>query len=167
MNRAFTLIEVIISIFIILVGILGVFFATQSIISYITLSNSKLTASYLAQEGIELVRNMRDNNWLEVGSPSWDTGLTNCSAGCEIDYNDSNFTAYSGNFLKIESVSGLYGYEAGAQTKFKRKIEIIPVDNVPADGINDILEITVSIEWSERGGNYSIEAKEKLYNWRD
>jgi len=170
-NRAFTLIEVIIAIFIILVGLLGVFSATQRIISYITLSNSKLTASYLAQEGIELVRNIRDNNWLSSGSPtpapSWDDGLISCSAGCEMDYKDTALVGFAGKFLNIESVSGLYGYDLpGTPTKFKRKITIVPVDIAPADGKYDILEITVLIEWSERGESHSITAKSNLHDWR-
>ncbi|MEA3344510.1 MAG: prepilin-type N-terminal cleavage/methylation domain-containing protein [Patescibacteria group bacterium] len=169
MNKGFTLIEVIAAILIILIGLLGVFSATQKIVSYIAFSNSKLTASYLAQEGLELVRNIRDNNWLSNGvpAPAWDDGLNSCSAGCEIDYDDGNLVAYgAGTFLKIENGSGLYGYDIGSPTKFKRKITIKAIDNdVPLNG-NDILEITVLVEWSERGEYHSITARGNLYDWR-
>ena len=173
MNKGFTLIEVIAAMLIILVGLLGVFTATQQIVSYITLSNSKLTASYLAQEGLELVRNMRDNNWLSnvVPTPSWDAGLTSCSTGCEIGYDDTSLVAYgaNGRFLNIESVSGFYGYNAiGDPTKFKRKITIEPEEDatLPSDGNYDILKVTVEIKWNERGEDYSITVRGNLHEWR-
>lgn len=177
MNKGFTLIEVIAAILIILIGLLGVFSATQKIVSYIAFSNSKLTASYLAQEGLELVRNIRDNNWLsnDVPAPLWDKWIDNtapdCSSltstGCEIDYDATNLVSYgTGTFLKIENGSGLYGYDIGSPTKFKRKITIKAIDNdVPLNG-NDILEITVLVEWSERGEYHSITARGNLYDWR-
>ena len=156
MNKGFTLIEVTIAIFVLLIGILGVFAATQQIISYISLSNSKLTAIYLAQEGVEIVRNTRDSNWLD--GINWNNGLTICAAGCEADYDDSNLFSYSGNPLNFETAAGFYGYGAGDSTKFKRKITI-------DSATEDILKITVLIEWEEKGRTQEITVREDLYNW--
>jgi len=180
MSKGFTLVEVMVAILIILVGLLGVFSATQRIISYITLSNSKLTASYLAQEGLELVRNIRDNNWLSLPASPWDAGLDNtlvdCSptspvpTGCEIDYDDLVLAEIvgTGNFLNIESASGFYGYNAiGNPTKFKRKITIEPEEDatLPSDGNYDILKVTVEIKWNERGADHNITVKGNLHDW--
>jgi len=49
---------------------------SSQIISYINVSTLRITASYLAQEGIEIVKNIRDTNCLERAS-SWNYGLAN------------------------------------------------------------------------------------------
>ena len=71
-NNAFTLIEVVVAIFIIALVIVGVFTLIQRTIMDRAFIASQLQASYLAQEGIELVRNQRDENWLNGITP-WDT----------------------------------------------------------------------------------------------
>ena len=80
-GKSFTLIEVIIALFLITVGMLGPFALLQKTLAFTAITSSQLVASYLAQEGVELVRNIRDTNWL--GRESWDNGLTECSSGCE------------------------------------------------------------------------------------
>ncbi len=157
MKKGFTLLEVIIAIFVILVGVVGTFAATQQIISYTSFSNSKLTAVYLAQEGIEIVRDIRDTNWLDPANPSWDDGLG--SGNWQADYNDSSLFPYNGNFLNLET-AGFYGYEGDTPTKFKRKITINSVDT-NSDGEND-LEVTVLVEWED----HEITIWENLYNYR-
>jgi len=72
-NKGFTLIETVVAVFVLTIGVLGVFTVVQNITFSSQLNSSKLTATYLAQEGIELVRNQRDSNWL-AGSP-WGSRL--------------------------------------------------------------------------------------------
>lgn len=64
-TKGFTLIEVMVAVFVLIVGVLGAFTVVQNITFSSQIASSKLTATYLAQEGIELVRNQRDSNWLE------------------------------------------------------------------------------------------------------
>jgi prepilin-type N-terminal cleavage/methylation domain-containing protein len=71
--KGFTLIEVVVAVFVLTIGVLAVFNVVQNITVYSKVSSSRLTAVYLVQEGIELVRNQRDSNWL-VGN-SWDSNL--------------------------------------------------------------------------------------------
>ena len=66
--------EVMIAIFIVLIGLSGISGVISKIIPIPGLSSLYFEASYLAQEGIELVRNNRDENWLK-GQP-WDQDLT-------------------------------------------------------------------------------------------
>ena len=73
-NKGFTILEVLVAIFIITTGGLAAYAMVQQII-FSTLSSSyRLTAAYLAKEGIETVRNNRDTNWLQ-GAPNWYNGL--------------------------------------------------------------------------------------------
>lgn len=77
-SKSFTLIEVTLATFILAVGVVGVFSLVQMIFSLTSSVSNQLTALYLAQEGIENVRNIRDSNWLEQrylpGTP-WDDGI--------------------------------------------------------------------------------------------
>jgi len=156
MNRAFTLIEIIVAIFVMTVGIVGVYALVPKIISITSANTNSFTASQLAREGIELIRNIRDTNWLE--EDSFNDGLTTCSGGCEIDYDDSEFTAYDvGRYLRINA-NGFYNYDpvsgTNSETKFKRKITITPD--------TDILNVKVEVSWA--GDSFVVE--ENLYNWQ-
>ena len=66
--------EVMIAIFIILVGLSGISGVISKIIPVAGLSSLYFEASYLAQEGIELVRNIRDENWINFRA--WNDGIT-------------------------------------------------------------------------------------------
>jgi len=159
-KRGFTIVEVIIAIFVILVGILGAFSATRQIISYISFSNSKLSATYLAQEGIEIVRNIRDTNWLE--GENWDNGLW--SGNWQADYNDSGLSSWTDPGTPLNFDGNFYSYDITTNpTKFKRKITINSVDT-NGDGEND-LKVTVLVEWKERGKTNKITVRENLYNY--
>ncbi len=77
-NKGFTLLEVIIAIFLITVGVGGAFALIQRTITFTAVTSSQLTATYLAQEGIERVRNTRDGNWLRQRTDPtipWDADL--------------------------------------------------------------------------------------------
>jgi len=159
-QKGFTLLEVLAAIFLITIGVVGTFTLVQKTITFTQVSSSRLTAAYLAQEGIEIVRNIRDSNFLKihqgVGGVSWNDGLTGCSGDCEADYNDLALVPYAGRFLKIDA--GFYNYDSGADTLFKRKITITPEGT-------DILKVLVQVQWQERGRSYEVIAQENLYNW--
>ncbi len=162
-NKGFTLLEVIIAIFILAIGILGSFSAIQRATSLISHSSSELKAAYLAQEGIEIVRNIRDSNWLEArwNDVPWDQGLDNCHGGCEGDYNMlHSLPTWSGEgrYLNIDN-NGFYSYSFGESTNFKRRIFIISLEP-------DTLNVRVEVYWSERGVSQTFSVETNLYNWR-
>ena len=98
-KRGFTLLEVITAIFILTVGTGASFALIQQTLLASSLIEFKLIASYLAQEGIEIVRNIRDTNWLQeqrntepAKSSPWDDGL--CGGGTcywQADYTTATF----------------------------------------------------------------------------
>ena len=184
MQKGFTIIEVIVAIFILSVAVVGVFSAFSIIVILTSTASNRLTAAYLAQEGVETVRNIRDNNWLtrgqEPGERKWYEGLEPCFSACEVDYkttgHDPNWTrswVSDGAKLKID-LNGFYNYENGTDTKFKRKI-IIECPGSPsglcADENNDMMMVSVEVFWDEKpsilnsSGFGSIMVEETLYNW--
>lgn len=98
-NRAFTLVETMVAISIMMLAILGPLSIASSGLRNAIFARDQITAYYLAQEGIEYVRYVRDNNYIKyIASgvaadkrPDWKTGLENCLSttgsgfGCTID----------------------------------------------------------------------------------
>jgi len=66
MHNGFTLLEALIAVTIITLAVAGPLFSASRAIIAVEISRDKLTASYLAQEGIEYVRAMRDSEYLKL-----------------------------------------------------------------------------------------------------
>ncbi len=165
-NKGFTLLEMTMAVFIVIVGLVGVYGVFANLNSQASLNSSKLIAVYLAQEGMELVRNIRDENWLN--DVAWDNGLTDCqlvnNKFCEIDYDNTGLTdydasIYEGTILNIDN-NNYYSYNLTTKpTKYKRKITI-----APAGG--NRLDVFTEVEWQEAGASHSVKVGESLYNWK-
>ena len=160
------MLEVMIAISVLTVAVGGTYALIQQTLRAASLANSKLIAAHLAQEGVETVRNLRDNNWLNQRiNPglSWKAGL---GAGeYEMDYNDVALASFvgEGRYLYIDGADGFYTYlnspgPGDTQTKFKRKITVAEVGD-------DEIDVTVTVFWQERGGEYETEVIENLHNW--
>lgn len=101
------LLEALLAIGIIVLGLGALLTLTLKNISASTASRERIMATQLAREGVEVVRAMRDSNWLAAsnGDPTrlWDKGLWNeaalgtCAADCNgayISFNSTNPTYY-------------------------------------------------------------------------
>lgn len=166
-NKGFTLLEVLVAVFLLTIGIGGVFVLVSQTAVSAQLTEARLEAVHLAQEGVELVRNVRDANFLKIykGEGSdWLEGLDGCEAGCEADFDDNALAVFTSRFLKIGS--GFYNYEAGTEAAFKRKITVSDFAELddPPDGI-DRIRVTVEVSWQERGQTHKITVQEFLYKW--
>ena len=64
-------------------------------------------------------------------------------------------------FLKKAAATGIYSYDAGTDTIFKRAIQLTTMN----PGIEKRIVVTVS--WTDRGNiSRSVSAEEHLFNWR-
>ena len=157
-GAGFTLVEVLVALFILITGVVAGLSTINSGLASTQVAKSKLIAANLNQEGIEIVRNIRDSNWLEQRiSPGllWDDGLS--FGDWEVVYQSQNLESYQGRYLKIDT-NGFYNYTSEADTKFKRKITIQKI-------ADDQLRIVSKVEWEEKGRSYNLTAVEDLYNW--
>ncbi|MFH1451253.1 MAG: prepilin-type N-terminal cleavage/methylation domain-containing protein [bacterium] len=158
-DSAFTLIEVMVAIFIITVSTVGIVGLLQQSISTTSISSAKLIANYLGQEGIEIVRNIRDTNWLEQRDDlgvNWDDDIP--VGDFEEDYQSQRLErVYVGTKLNVDA-SGFYSYSSGVPTNFKRKISITKD--------TDIIKVIIEVRWQDRGTEYFVAAQENLYRWR-
>lgn len=167
--RGFTLVETLIAITILMIAIVGPYYSIQQAIMASYAARDQLIASSLAQEGVEYVYFLRDNNYLS--GQGWLTGLDNCRTdspynhayGCTVDPTQNTLaTCGAANCattpLKL-SDTGLYTQNGNyPATRFYRSVK---VQNLSATQT----KVTVIVVWSTEHQNYTVSVEENLYNW--
>ncbi len=149
----FTLIETLAALFVFTLAMAPIVFLSNSANNIALGLRDNLTAAGLAQEGIEIVRAVRDNNFLN--SRPFDSGLSNGTYTAVWNSDALTPSLNPGN-LKIDN--GLYNYNTGTDTKYTRVIIISKIN--PQE-----LKVTCTVSWLTRRGTKSVSAEEHLYNW--
>ncbi|HOX10995.1 MAG TPA: prepilin-type N-terminal cleavage/methylation domain-containing protein [Candidatus Moranbacteria bacterium] len=137
-RRGFSLIEVLITLLILTISITGVTFLMAKNIASVQNSKNQIIAAMLAQEGIELVRNLKDN---KLPTPDCSNCRINIgpSPNLSITNNDGQRLYMSGNF---------YRHVVNATpTKFYRRVD---VSTIPKDGTNETT-VTSYVTWRNGG----------------
>lgn len=152
-------------------------------------SRYKLIATSLAREGIEITRNIRDSNWADPFSASWNEGLNiDTTATPVIDginpitlnFADDDFTV-----IKLNNSAYLQGSTAsGSNTQFYRLLtfEAIcrasdgtesfpdPDANSPANDCGADAEVGLrviaEVRWPSSSSNKKIIIEDRLYDWQ-
>lgn len=158
-TKGFTLLEVLIAMFLVTVGGTAAFALVQRTVVFSSGVAQKLQASYLAQEGVEIVRNMRDSNSIKTSKGQtvpWSAGLLSCSAGCQADYTSVTLSPYAGSFLFWNG--SFYSYATGEKTVFKRKITVTLINQ-------NLMYVESEVFWNDRGVQKSVNVSSQLTNW--
>jgi len=185
-RRGFSLVEALVAISILSLSIAATFSAVQNGIQSSTLAKDQITAFYLTQEGMEFVRNIRDENalqnlggtganWLAglssgANDPCWygNGGNNNSQKMCTVDSSAKQITTVScpsNNlnscpYIKQDLATGLFGYNSNWQdSHFKRWIVFQKMPNTD----NEVV-VTIYITWTESGGAQSFQVSESLLN---
>lgn len=155
-HRGFTLLETIVALTVITAAMAGpISLATRGILSA-KFAKNRLVAANLAQEGLELVRKLRDDNIL--AKRAWDFGIGVGDWQSEVR-GPPALSVYSGAVLLRDVTSGVYNYLSGTDTLFRRRITITkPVANQMA--------VVSEVSWTEGGIARTMILQEILYNWR-
>jgi len=182
LNSGFTLVETLVAISIFAFSLMALMVVLGKGIADTDYAKAKNTSAYLAQEGIEYVRNMRDTFAIYDSSPA--QGWTDFSAkltaggcfganGCYINadaiFNTPEPTPPATNIvftscgstctqLLYDASSGKYNYLSGTSSGFSRKIK---VSQVSADQIR----ISSTVYWVQGTNTYNITFSDDLYNW--
>lgn len=149
--------ESLVAITVLLIGVLGpLVLATRSISEGISTKN-KVAASYLAQEGIELVLLKRELNVFD----DWRDGLTpnasdtnkqvDCTTGCMIQDDGSTVTVVPCDAINCK-------INLGSGPQFERKIKIIE-----APPLDRMISVTSEVTWVEKGVSKDYTLKTFLY----
>lgn len=149
--------EVIISIAVITTALVVCIALISFSIGSVRGGNAKLIAINLAQEGLEIVRNIRDSNWLayQRTPDTWRDGLD--EGEWQVQYDEAELLASSSESLLVDE-DGFYQYATGSYTPFERTITISHI------GDNQIKAV-VRVTWEEKRRSYSFELEDRLYNW--
>ncbi len=171
-NSAFTLVELMVAIAIISTSMVAIFSLIIQNIQVQKVNKDTLTASMLAQEGVELVRSVRDENWLTPLAEVWD-GIDEVDNTFSIDFNfaidrvpniptDSGARLYlNGNNFYDHTVVG------GTPTQFYRLITIAPSGlDTDGDGNDDYMSVSSQVQWMRNGHPKNYVAETLLYDWR-
>lgn len=116
-KKGFSLVEVMMVVFILSTTLTVFIQVISKSIDHSMESRDSIIAADLVQEGVELVKNIRDNNWVNKLTPF--SGIDNGSY--VIDY-DSSLRSFGSYVLKFDG--NFYNISNGDDTKFSRKIEI-------------------------------------------
>lgn len=158
---AFTLVEIIVVLFIVSVGLVGVLALIVQNIQSQGYNKSMLVGYQIAQEGIELVRKTRDSNWKT--SQPFNTGLAD--GVYYMDYLDSVPTPAGADpevFVLKQDVNGFYHNDLlslDSPSGFTRQLTLTNI------GANS-LRVVATIGWTERQRNYTYDLETILYDWR-
>lgn len=148
----FTLIETIIAIGILLTGVMAVFTLLTFNIAQTANMKNKIIAVNLAQEGVEVVRNIRDNCWFS--GIAWSSCLP--IGAYNVNYNSLTINDLD-NGLSFDGT--YYVHSALPNTNFQRIITIS--DNPDNDITTEDKKVESKVTW----GNSVITIEEILYNW--
>lgn len=171
-NRGFSLIETIVGIAILLIGITPPLLLVYRTLQATEIARDQVIATYLAEEGMEYVRFVRDTNVLHGNA--WLNKLNVCSNGTPCDINDIMNNPISGpspvkncsgdpcSALEFDTATGRYVSSGGDyETIFHRSITIDDTTYGP-----DEADVIVDVNWQPRiGSAKTTTLKEHLFNW--
>jgi len=188
-NSGISIVEVVVAIMIITVGMVGVLSLVIQNVEAQYINKNVLMASGLAQEGLELVRNVRDLNWLTPGNV-WNQGLVGdgtytidyggsgnkiCIGGSDDGYSCTQDSNCDSNVCRpinmaINSIdeagarlyvdsNGLYAHTTTATPTNFYRL-ITVADNT------DYLDVKCTIRWKDGTQNHNYTAETYLYDWR-
>lgn len=171
-DKGFTIVESLVSIFILVSVITGVASTVQTSISSYVYSKDQIIAFNLAQEGIEMVRNTRDIN--AINSENWLAEITADSddpcffgSACTVSPIEAPHLISCGAsncnswILRRDPITGFLGYNPSwILTTFKREIKLTQINT-------DEISVLVTIDWSKGMVNRQFKARENLFNiWK-
>jgi hypothetical protein len=152
------LVEAMVAIGLVVIGLLGVFALLSQSLGLRRVVSERYIATYLAAEGVELVKNIIDTNYIQ--GIVWNQGID--SGDYLIDYDGGlQPTIAPASPLLYNESTGIYSYNSGNPTRFKRLINI----TLSSDGEN--ITVNSIVDWQTRGGGeFSVNLEDHFYNWR-
>ena len=160
------MIESLVAITILITAILGPITIASKGIASAGYVRDQTTAFFLAQEGLEYVRNIRDSNAFVTPPGGWLSGLSTCvpPGACIIDSPNNTINTCAGvcPAIRYDNSTHLYGYDStfGA-TNFTRTINIS--STVPDE------EVVVSsvVTWKRAAFlERTVVLEETLFHWQ-
>lgn len=171
--KGFSLMETLVAITVLVFGIIGPLTLAQINLRSFPQIRDRIIAEYLAAEGVDMVRNVRDTALIQdpdSGLPNFNASGCGSANGCYIDATSASpaFAPCTANCpqIKYDNTTGSYNYSTGADTIFVRRI-FISSGNLNVSGANgEYALVTVRVEWPSRFlGTESVEFSSFITDW--
>lgn len=183
-KKGFTLVETLVAVFLLSVAVASSMTMIQKSLQSSIYSKDEITASFLAQDVIEYIHNLRDTNYLRIAhctdnpgdpgcspTPTWLDGLENCDNNhCTIDTTDDTVTPCISTctaVLRYNQTSRFYTYAAAANSspsKFVRDVIITDINDGDVDEVDNEIKVRVTMSWRAGAGTQQIVVTEHLLN---
>lgn len=175
-KKGFTLIESLVAVSIFSLSILALISVLATGIQDINFAKRKIIASYLAQEGLEHLRNLRDTYVLSQ-TEDWTTfkvkinpcNSPDLSSGCyfvfdehsENNIRNTEFSTCTNSIcpeMNYNTSNGRYYYGGGDSSGYHRKISTQEINP------NEI-KVVSTVYWNQGSGQKSVSVSDVLFNW--
>jgi type II secretory pathway pseudopilin PulG len=161
-QKGFSILEVMAAVYIISMGLVGILSLMSFSYNVKYENKNNIIASMLAQEGLELIRNTRDSNFLTEGT-EYDDGIS--SGGVRIFIIDFYGKDYIKEVVGIDDAAtrlyldsnGFYAHTVGSLTPYSRIITVTDQGNY--------LDVLCLVRYSKGGNNHDYIASTQLYDW--
>jgi prepilin-type N-terminal cleavage/methylation domain-containing protein len=182
LSKGFTLIETLVALLIFSSAITGILVLTGQGVLSTNYAKNRLTAGFLAQEGIELIRFVRDSAMIGAPSTGWNDFISTVGSlpcgeatnGCTIDSSvlsapdvASRYTylvpctTTGGCPLYYTDTTGYNTTGVGSPSLYKRTITL-EVVSLPS---SNFLRITSTVTWTQGQTEKIVSATENLFDW--
>ena len=167
-KRGLTLVEALVALVVLSFGLIPALAILSSSTRLASLIKNNLIAANLAQEGVEVVRSMRDANWF--ANLSFNNGLV---GNWRVEWNTSLLSVPSRPPLAVgtnpplnfDSSTGLYSYSICGtciSTNFRRTISV----TLTAAPCACELIVVSTVTWLEFNKIRTVNVESHLFNWK-
>ena len=179
-RKGFTLVETLVAIAILLIAVVGPISLMGNSLSQIYIARDQIVAVNLAQEGIEVVRQIRDSNlllrwiagttgagYVPPASPDFREGITNnpnCGTGCTLEIGllpalTACGVGCTGQLYRAPGGTFTHSSAGNEKTQFSRIITSTEIN------LNDNeIRVTSTVTWKTSGGvTKTAEIRENLF----
>ncbi len=187
-NKGFTMVETLVAITIVMITLVGPFQAVEHALTASYASRDELIGNSLAQEAVEYVLNVRDNNYLwnnATPGRSWTygfdgtSGTANCITPnkCVVDPFQATIVSCPNNncstlplYIASSGASQPYLYNqstTGVPSRFTRSIQLCYVQSNGSCTavLSNEAKLTVTVTWITASQTYNTTITEYLENW--
>lgn len=159
-NNGFTIIETLVAVAILMISIAGpLTIAHKGLLTAIQ-ARDQVTASYLAQDAMEYVKNLRDNN--KIATRLWLTGFESCNSEanrCGVDtLNGPIFQCRTSPCVLYKDNSG-YSHTRAGNTQFTRYFYFLPNSSNTAEAT-----LVVEVTWDSGTIKNLVSYKSEIFD---
>lgn len=157
-QSGFTLVEILAVLFVVSIGLIGVLSLIVQNIQSQNINKRTIAAYQLAQEGLELVRKVRDTNWKDGND--WNKDLADGTY--YMDYLDEipHLVENATDSELYMNDSGFYIHNGlSSPTPFSRTIEIVSISS-------GAMRVYSHVNWYDRDKVFNYDLETLFYDWR-